>query len=164
VTLRIKIAAIALLIVGGIALYVAWKYHVEQLGAARVETRDMRAALEAKQRELDQIQRDSKTNEDAVNALQAEKDRLAATLADQPAPVIRMCEPARSGRLPAAAVPPGKPSEAAADRGGSASVPVGDQSGIDVGPGLLVIAEVADRLAAQDRALLKREARLEQPD
>jgi hypothetical protein len=160
VTLRFKVAAIALLVVGCIGAYFVWKHKVEQLGAARVETRDMRAALEAKQRELEQVQRDAKTNEDAANALQAEKDRLAAALAEQPAPVIRLCPAAPSGRLPAAARVPGVAGEATAGRGNGASVPAGDQPGIDVGPGLLVIARVADRLAAQDRALLERELEL----
>lgn len=161
-TLRFKLIAIALFGVAAVGGYLAWQYHVEQLGAAKVEARDLKIALEAKQRELEQIQRDAKTNEDAVNDLQAERDRLAATVAATPAPVLRLCVgPASGGSgLPAAAGTAGVAREAAAEGGERASVPGGDQPGPDVGAGVQLLAIVVEQLAAQERALLEREEAL----
>jgi type II secretory pathway pseudopilin PulG len=156
-TLRAKIIAAGILGIALVGAYFAWKYHVEQIGAARVETRDAQAALAAMQRTLEQVQSDAKTNEDATHALQAEKDRLAATLADQPAPILRVCEPAPSSRLPTAPVAPRKPRETAPAGGSSASVPTGDQPGRDIGGELQLIAIVSDRLSAQLRAMQSRE-------
>lgn len=159
-TLRAKLVALVSLLAVGAIIYAAWHYHVEQLGAAIVRAADARAALAAKELELEQIQRDAKTNSEAVDALQAERDRLSAALAEQPAPVVRVCAAPARGGLPTAAGAPGKPSEAAAARGSGASVPTGVEPGPDIGPGLRLIATVSDRLAAQERALLEREREL----
>jgi len=158
VTLRAKlIALIALLAIGG-AIYAAWAYHERSLGSKEIEARDAQAAVAALQRENEQLRRDAKTNEDVANALQAEKDRLAAALADPP--VIRVCEPASSPTVPAKAPAPRKPRQAPAAGGSSASVSTGAPAGVDIGPGVQLISRVADRLAAQERALLQREAAL----
>ena len=154
-TLQAKaIALVSLLAIGAIC-YAAWSYHQQQIGAAKIEARDALAALNAKQRELEEVQRNAKATQDAADALQAEKDRLVAALAD-PAPVIRVCSaPDGGSRLRPAATAPAKPSEAAAARGDGASVSDGTQPGPNIGAELQLIALVADRLAAQDRALLE---------
>lgn len=159
-SLRFKLTALGLFGAACVGLYLAWHHHVEQLGAAKVEARDARLALEAKQRVLEQIQRDAKTNEDAVNALHAENDRLAAALAAAPAPVIRVCEPARGSGLPAAPGPAGGAREAAAGGGGVPGVPRGDQPSVDIGPGVQLLAELGERLSAQLRAIQERERSL----
>jgi len=156
VTLRAKLIGAAVLLAALVGGYAAWKYHVEQLGAERYKTQAAETALDAMRRTLAQVQNDAQANEAAANALQAEKDRLTAALAD--APVLRLCEPTGGGGLPAKAPAPRKPRQAPATGGSSAGVPTGATAGVDIGPGVQLLALVADRLAAQERALLQREA------
>lgn len=162
-SLRLKLIAIALFGLAAVAAYTFWKHHVEQLGAAKVEARDAKLALEAKQREIEQIERDFKTNEDAINGLRAERERLARDLAARPVPSIRLCvaAPSGGGGLSAAAGAPGAARESAAEGGERPGLPGGDSGGVDIGSGVQLLAVVAERVDAQLRAMQKRELELQ---
>lgn len=155
-TLRLRISIVAILGVAMIAGYFGWRHYERQLGAAKVEARDAKLAAEATQRILEQVQRDAQVNLETVAGLRAERDRLADSLADRPIPTIRVCNPSRSGGLPAASGASTGTSQGATAGRADPPVPAGD-SGRDITAELSVIAEVAERLAAQDRALLVRE-------
>lgn len=162
-SLYARIVAVSLFGLAAVAGYALWQHHVEQLGAAKVEARDAKVALEATQRVLEQIKRDFKTNEDAVDGLQAERDRLARDLAARPTPSIRVCvaAPSGGGGLSAAAGAAGAAREGAAEGGERARVPGGDSVGVDIGSGVQLLAVVVEQLAAQGRALLERERELQ---
>lgn len=154
---RLELLLAAALGIGLLWGYYHWRGVQREIGAARVEAADAKAVAAEKQRQLEQLAHEKQTNEDAVNALQIERDRLAADLAAVPAPVIRVCnEPRRSGGLPAAPQAAGPVGEGATGGGSVDPVSPGDQPR-DIGPELLVIAEVAERVSAQNRALLQRE-------
>jgi hypothetical protein len=140
-------AGIAILLAGG-----AWALHHAgyKAGMAYVEAQDAKALREAQARYAVQVEADAKRNEDAAHAYQAEIDRLNAAM-QQPAPVIRLCRPASgSGAVPAPAGAAGG-GTGASPGGGGVEVPGGVVAGPDIGPGLRLIAAVAESLAAEVR-------------
>lgn len=149
--------ALGILGIAGVALYFTWQHKERQIGAARVEARDAKLAQEQAERNLEQVKHDLQVNADAVASLESERGRLAGDLAARPVPAIRLCPAPSSGRgLPSPAGPAGTVSEGAAARRDDPPVPTRD-SGRDITAELQLIALVAEQLAAQDRALLKRE-------
>lgn len=158
-TLRLKLIALGLLGIAVVSGYFAWQHYERQVGAAKVEARDAKLALAAEREAREQERQDAKATEDAVNGLQAERDRLRDDLAARPVPSLRLCVSAPGSGSGVRATPgaAGGASPGAPTGRDGAEVPTGAVAGPDVGGELQLVALVADELAAQVRALLERE-------
>ena len=145
--------------IGLVVGYFQWQHKQREIGAARVEAADAKAVAAEKERQAEQLQREQDATNDAINALQAERERLTADLLAKPAPVARLCipTPRDSSGLPGKAGTASSASEAATIVGNSADVPGGIIAGPNIGEGLRDIALLAERLGSQNRALLFRE-------
>jgi len=134
-------------------------HHGYRKGVDAERARYEAGLAEAGQRYAAQVERDARTNQEAVSAYESEVAHLRA--AAVPVGPVRLCrDPVRAGEVPA--VP-----RVAAGTGGSAaaagSVPGvsgGTAVGPDIGPGLQLIADRGDRLSAQVRHLLERNRKL----
>lgn len=102
----------------------------------------------------------NRTNQESVNGLQAELERLRAGAAG-PVPVVRLCVGPRLPEVPGVPTLAGGTGDPRAPGGKLSSMPNGDSGdGFDVGPGLYWLADDADRRAAQLRHLLERNRKL----
>jgi hypothetical protein len=156
-SLRFKIEFAAILGLAGIGLFIHFVYYERQIGAKEVEAADAKAVAAERQKEAEQAKRDLKVNQDATDALKAERDRLA-DIAARPAPVIRVCDNPPSGTgVPATASSTSGSGQGTTPAGSVSQVPGGTNQGVDIGPAVQLLAIWAERLAAQDRALLERE-------
>jgi hypothetical protein len=153
-------AVLAALIAWGIH---SWDAKIRETEDAKIEAQDQRALAEAAKRRAAQMAADAATNRGAVDELSAAKKRLAA-LESHPGPELRVCKPAAPadrGAADAARVASSGTREGATAGGTGDGVRGGDQTGVDIWPGVQLIASVAEELAAQNRALLRREHGLE---
>ena len=156
--LKIEILAAGLVGIGLIYGYFTWQHKQREIGAARVEAADAKAVAAEKERQAEQLQREQDATNDAINALQAERERLEARLSATPISV-RLCpSPASSsGRLPTASSSTGSISTPASAGGTVSGVPEGTVAGPDIGPQLRDLALVCELGSAQIRAILARE-------
>lgn len=133
-----------------------WDDHVRGVEDAKLEAQDAKAAATRAKQE-------AAINRGAVNELAAARKRLT-DLESQPVPDVRLRKPRAaapdSSARVAAAVGTGS---GPAGGGNGARVPDGSDLGPDLGPSLYLIADVAEALAIQNRALLARARGLASP-
>jgi hypothetical protein len=154
---KLELMLFALLGIGGIAFYYAWRHHQREIGAEQVLRADAEAAAKREKENAAAAVRDKQVNEDAVHELQAERDRLAASLAAIPAPVIRVCPSPRSGSgLPSTAGTAIGAGQTPTPGGNVPEVPTGAESR-DIGPQLRDAFVVAERIGGLLRAMQARE-------
>jgi hypothetical protein len=154
--------AIAWRALAGIAaVVVLWGLYAFGKHEGRAEEREKNLAAigELQVRVATQMVRDAQVNEESVDDLEAELDRLRGAA---PLGPVRVCldTPRRPGPVPAVpslAAGAGFAGVAGGDRDG---VREGTGTGVDIGPGLQRLAEAYDVRNAQVRALLERNRKL----
>lgn len=145
VRLGIYVAAAAL--IG----YLVWREHslTKLVGDERAARVVAEKAIEAKDRELEQIRRDMEKQRNASNDYQTELESLKAARAFTPVRTVRLCVG------PAIVSAPAGGSDAP-DAEGLQEAPGQDpRAGPDIGAELYALADEADNLAAQCEGLIR---------
>lgn len=141
-----------LYLIGGVVLSAAlagaaftvnhWRNEAAKVPVLKQEIRDHEATIE-------QIRANIVTANNASQAYQDEIARLRERRTVSPAPVVRVCRPARQATVPV----PG--TESGPDEAAPAGGVLPPEVGSDIGPELYGLMDEADELSAQIRGLQK---------